>query len=294
MIFLDKPPIIRPPAEADSLIIQATYGCSHNRCAFCATYQERPFAVRPFEDIAQEINIYAQMCPDVRRVFIGDGDPTVLPGDKLAAILEYIKKKLPGVRRISAYGSPKNFRNKTASDIARLAAAGLTQIYMGFESGDDEVLRRIDKDTEFSEIVDVCAAVHEAGIKISAILILGLGGPKLSARHAENSARLLNETRPRFASALTLVRAPKTPRFEEVFNLPSFRELSPKEILKECRRLIEGIDANGIIFRANHVSNYLALEGTLQKSKPRLLSEIDAALALPDSFLNRPSRHRTL
>lgn len=276
------------------MIIQAAYGCSHNRCAFCATYRERPFAARPFEDIAREVDVYARISPDVRRVFIGDGDPMALPGDRLEAIFRYIKKKLPRVRRISAYGSPKNFRNKTARDLARLADAGLTQIYMGFESGDDEVLKRIDKGAAFSQIVDACAEIHEAGIKISAILILGLGGPALSARHAENSARLLNETRPRFASALTLIRAPKRPSFEEIFDLPSFRELSPKEILEECRRLIEGVDANGIIFRANHVSNYLALEGTLQKSKPRLLSEIDAALALPDSFWGRPTRHRTL
>jgi radical SAM superfamily enzyme YgiQ (UPF0313 family) len=290
-MFQDKPPIIRPPAEADSLILQATYGCSHNRCAFCVTYRERPFAPRPFKDIAKEIDHCAEYLQGVRKVFLGDGDPLALSCDKLLPVLTYIKERIPSVRRISAYASPKNFRGKSSSDLARLADAGLTQVYIGFESGDDEVLRRIDKDTTHTEIVEACAKIHNAKIKISAIVILGLGGPELSLQHAENTARLINETRPRFASALTLIRAPRTPGFEEVFALPSFRELSQKEILAECRVLIQGIDADGIIFRSNHVSNYLALEGTLQKSKPRLLAEIDEAMDAADAI---PARSRRM
>ena len=274
----DNPPIIRPPSEADALILQPTYGCSHNRCAFCVSFRERPFAARPFEDIAAEIDLYARLSPGIRKVFLGDGDPLALSAERLLPVLRRIRERMPAVRRISAYASPKNFRNKSVSDLKQLADNGLTQVYMGFESGDDEVLRRIDKDTSHDEIVDECGRIHEAGIKISAIVILGLGGPALSFQHAENSARLLNETRPRFASALTLVRTQRTPSFEQVFDHPEFRELTPAEILKECRTLIEGVTANGIIFRANHVSNYLALEGTLQKSKPRLLQEIDVAL----------------
>ncbi len=293
-MYQDKPPIIRPPAEADSLILQATYGCSHNRCAFCVTYRERSFAVRPFEDIVKEIDYCATFLQGVRKVFLGDGDPLVLPCDKLLPTIRYIKERIPSVRRISAYASPKNFRNKSVSDLKQLAEAGLTQVYIGFESGDDEVLRRIDKDTTYSEIVEACAKIHEANIKISAIVILGLGGPELSLRHAENTARVLNATRPRFASALTLIRAPRAPSFEEVFDLPSFRELTQEETLRECRALIAGIEADGIIFRSNHVSNYLALEGTLQKSKPRLLAEIDEALADTLAAGDAPTRSRRM
>jgi radical SAM superfamily enzyme YgiQ (UPF0313 family) len=291
-MYQDKPPIIRPPAEADALILQATYGCSHNRCAFCVTYNERAFAPRPFEDIAKEIDYCATHLAGVRKVFLGDGDPLALSCDKLLPILRCIKERIPSVRRISAYASPKNFRGKSALDLMRLADAGLTQVYIGFESGDDEVLRRIDKDTTHAEIVEACAKIHEAKIKISAIVILGLGGPELSVQHAENTARVLNATRPRFASALTLIHAPRTPSFEEVFALPSFRELTQIEILIECRTLIQGIDEDGIIFRSNHVSNYLALEGTLQKSKPRLLSEIDTAIAMAEAMPSRSRRMR--
>lgn len=293
-MYLDKPPIIRPPAEANSLILQATYGCAHNRCAFCVSYRERPFAPRPFHDVAREIDAYAARYKDIRRVFLGDGDPLVLSTDRLLPILQHIKAKMPTARRISAYASPKNFRDKSVEELRRLADAGLTQVYMGFESGDDEVLRRIDKDTTFDEIVTACGKIHEAGIKISSILILGLGGPELSLQHAENSAKLLNETRPRFASALTLIQAPRNPSFEAVFNLPSFRELTPIEILTECRTLIDGVTADGIIFRSNHVSNYLALEGTLQKSKPRLLQEIDDALRHANTFKRPPRRFEQL
>jgi len=219
-MFQSKPPIIRPPSEAASLILQATYGCAHNRCAFCVSFRDRPFAVRPFEDVAAEIDAFSDALPEIRRVFLGDGDPLVLSTEKLLPILNRITEKMPAVRRISAYASPKNFRDKTPADLRRLADAGLTQVYIGFESGDDEVLRRIEKDTTHREIVEACAKIHEAGIKISAIIILGLGGPALSSQHAENSAALLNETKPRFASALTLIRAPRRPSFEEVFDLP--------------------------------------------------------------------------
>jgi radical SAM superfamily enzyme YgiQ (UPF0313 family) len=272
------PPLIRPPSEADALILQATYGCSRNRCAFCVTYRERPFKVRPLKAIEKEVESLAPIYQGVRKVFLGDGDPMVLPAHRLLPILGLITRKLPSVRRIAAYAAPGNFSSKSLEDLTRLREAGLTQVYMGFESGDDEVLRRIDKGATKNEILAASDKLQAAGIKLSAIIILGLGGPALSMRHAENSARLVNRSTPRFLSALTLMLAPRAPTYEAVFDHPEWRELTPREILVECRRFIECIDANGIIFRANHVSNYLALSGTLQKSKERLLREIDCAL----------------
>ncbi len=277
-MYSEKPPIIRPPAEAESLILQATYGCSHNRCAFCVTFRDRRFKVRSIEEIKKDLELCNKHLVNTKKVFLGDGDPLVLSADKLVEVLEAIREKLPSVRRISAYASPSNFRNKSTFDLKRIYEAGLTQVYMGFESGDDEILHRIRKNTSHKEIVECCQKLHEAEIKISAIIILGLGGPALSSRHAENTALLLNKTSPRFASALTLIRAPRKPSYEEIFDHPDFRELSPLEILEECRLLISHTESNGIIFRSNHASNYLSLEGTLQKSKPRLLAEIDRAL----------------
>jgi len=240
--------------------------------------------------VTRDIDDAAEHCQGVRKVFLGDGDPLTLSADHLVALLDHLRLQIPSVRRVSAYASPKNFRDKSGEDLLRLREAGLTQVYIGFESGDDEILKRIDKDTTHDEIVDACDKLNRAGIKISAIIILGLGGPALSLRHATNSARLINRTRPRFASALTLMLAPRRPSYEEVFALPEWRELTPREVLEECRVFIDHIEADGVIFRSNHVSNYLALAGTLQKSKPRLLGEIDAVLAVADNLPKRPVR----
>jgi radical SAM superfamily enzyme YgiQ (UPF0313 family) len=286
----ERPPLIRPPSEADALILQATYGCSHNRCGFCVTYRKRRFEARPLAHVTRDIDDAAEHCQGVRKVFLGDGDPLTLSADHLVALLDHLRLQIPSVRRVSAYASPKNFRDKSGEDLLRLREAGLTQVYIGFESGDDEILKRIDKDTTHDEIVDACDMLNRAGIKISAIIILGLGGPALSLRHATNSARLINRTRPRFASALTLMLAPRRPSYEEVVALPEWRELTPREVLEECRVFIDHIEADGVIFRSNHVSNYLALAGTLQKSKPRLLGEIDAVLAVADNLPKRPVR----
>ncbi len=285
-----NPPLIRPPSEADALILQATYGCSHNNCAFCVTYRGRRFRARPIEDIRRDIDDAAAYCQGIRKVFLGDGDPLARSSEHLIAVLDYLGLRIPSVRKVSAYAAPRNFRDKTPEELIRLRQAGLTQLYIGFESGDDEVLRRIDKGTTRAEIIEACDKIHQAGIKISAIIILGLGGPTLSEQHAVHSATLINRTRPRFASALTLMLAPRTPSFEEAIDLPGFQELTPQEILRECRRFIAHVDADGVIFRSNHVSNYLALAGTLQKSKPRLLEEIDEALAIADTLPKRPVR----
>lgn len=277
-----RPPLIRPPSEADSLILQATYGCSHNRCAFCATYKERAFRARSHSDVVAEIDQVAESFDGVRKVFLGDGDPLVLSSDRLVAILDHLHRRLPSLRRVTAYASPGNFAGKSVSDLERLRIHGLTQVYIGFESGEDEVLRRIAKGVCRDDIVSACDKLNEAGIKISAIVILGLGGPRLSLRHAERSAALINRTRPRFTSALTLMVPYDIAAFAKALEQPDWRQLTSHEILRECRRFIECIDAGGIIFRANHISNYLALAGTLQKSKPRLLGEIDVALLLPE------------
>ena len=208
----------------------------------------------------------------VRKIFLGDGDPLALPVDHLLPILLHIRETWPSVRRITAYASPRNFKNKTEQELIQLREAGLTQVYMGYESGHDAVLTAIRKGGTREDIISAADKLNASEIKISAIVILGVAGPALSMAHAEHTATVINRTRPRFLNALTLM----CPReYGERIAMADFRELTIEEVLYECHRLIAGIDANGIIFRANHVSNYLMLEGTLQKSKERLLREID-------------------
>jgi radical SAM superfamily enzyme YgiQ (UPF0313 family) len=277
MIQYDKP-LIRPPSEAQSLILQATLGCSHNRCAFCVTYQNKRYRPRDTDQLFAEIDWAGQNLPGVRRVFLGDGDALALSTSRLLAILERLRTTFPDLTRVSSYASPGNFRHKSVAELEELYAAGLTQLYVGLESGDDEVLRRIDKGFSSDEMARLCGKGVDAGIKLSVTVILGLGGPRLSLQHAENSAKLIDRIGPRFASALTLMLPPRQPTYQEVFDDPLWRMLAPREILIELRQLVECVESSGIIFRSNHASNYLALAGTFQKSKGAMLAQIDTAL----------------
>lgn len=285
-------PIIRPPSEADALILQATLGCSHNRCAFCVTYQSKPFRVRPRAELFAEIDWAGREMPEINKVFLGDGDALALSTERLLEILDRLRSRLPSLRRVTAYASPGNFRTKSIADLKRLRDAGLSLLYIGVESGDDEILKRIDKGVTSDEMVNLCAKPREAGIKIFATTVLGLGGPQLSKRHAENTARLLDRLRPRFASALTLTLLPRKPSFEEVWSDSSWRLLTPEEFLVECRQLIAGIESNGMLFYTDHASNYVPLRGTLQKDKARMLDALDEALR--DPLKRRPEFLRGL
>jgi radical SAM superfamily enzyme YgiQ (UPF0313 family) len=286
--------IYRPPSEARSLILQATIGCSNNQCAFCVAYQEKRFRVRQEADLFAEIDWVAGAMPEVRRVFLADGDALVLSTDRMLSILERLYGKLANLERVTAYGSPQNFLHKSVADLKRLRAAGLTMVYYGIESGDDHVLKRIRKGATAKEIIEAGSKARQAGIDLSATVILGLGGPDLSTRHAEATARVLTAIAPRYASALTLMVEPRKPSFQEVFDDPNWRMLNPTEILTECRLLLAGIDADGIVFRSNHASNYLSLAGDLQKDKQRLLATIDGVLKDPDSRHIRPEHLRRL
>ncbi len=291
MIHYDEP-VFRPPSEAHSLILQATLGCSHNRCAFCVTYQTKHYRRRPTEELFAEIDWAGKHYREVERVFLADGDALSLSTERLLAILERLYTQLPGLKRGSSYASPGNFRNKTVADLERLRAAGLGLLYVGFESGDDEVLRRIDKGFTQDEIASLCGKATKADLDISATVILGLGGPRLSRQHAEQTARLIDRVRPRFASALTLMLVPRTPSFEEAFGDPEWRLLTPQEMLIELRHLVDCVQEDGIVFRSNHASNYLALAGTFQKDKAAMLSSIEAAL--DDPAILRPESWRGL
>lgn len=289
-----RQPLYRPPSEARSLILQATYGCSHNRCAFCVSYRQKPFRARRESELFAEIDWAGRHMPDVRRVFLADGDAMALSTNKLERILGRLRDRLPHLDRVTAYATPMNFARKSVDELRRLRELGLTMIYVGFESGDDEVLSRIDKGCTSSEIIDLCARPHEAGIDLSVTVILGLAGPRLSQRHAEETARVLDAVRPRYASALTLMVEPREPMFDVAYADPSWRLLTPLEILAECRLMLDAIREEGIVFHANHASNYLPLAGELQRDKARLLSMIDAVLDDPKNARLRPDFMRGL
>ena len=287
-------PLYRPPSEAYSLILQATIGCTHNRCAFCVAYQSKKFRVRPEKDLFAEIDWAAEEMPDTRRVFLADGDAFALSPGKMVRILERLYQKLPDLERVTAYASPQNFKNRTVEDIRPVREAGLTMLYFGLESGDDEVLQRIDKGATCKDMIASCQKAHDAGFDLSVTVILGLAGPQGSKRHAEATAKALDRICPKYASALTLMQAPRSPAYPEVYGDPDWRVLDPVETLQEIRVLLDNMHADGITFRSNHASNYLALKGDLQKDKQHLLEIIDAALNDPDSPLLRPEFMRAL
>jgi radical SAM superfamily enzyme YgiQ (UPF0313 family) len=286
--------IYRPPSEAESLILQATIGCSHNRCAFCVAYQNKRFRARRENELLAEIDWAGENLPGVSRVFLADGDAFVLSAERMLRILERLYQRLPTLERVSAYASPQNIAAKSDEDLRRLRQAGLQLLYYGLESGDDEVLSRIQKGADAEEIVRQARRAQEAGFELSVTVILGLAGPKGSERHARATARCLDRIRPRWAAALTLMLAPRRPSYPEVYGDPDWRPLGPAESLCECRLLLESMQSDGITFRSNHASNYLALKGELQRDKARMLELIDQALSDPHSPLWRPEFLRAL
>jgi hypothetical protein len=302
-------PVYRPPSEAASLIFQVTLGCSNLRtkrdassptgyrvqggCAFCVAYQTKPFRARPEAEVLAEIDgAGAEVGPRVDRVFLADGDALVLSTDRLLRILERLYARFPKLERATCYASPQNLLRKPVGELRRLRDAGLTMIYVGIESGDDEVLRRIDKGASAAEMIEGGRRAKEAGLAQSLTVILGLGGPEGSRRHAEATARVLGAIVPEYAAALTLMLEERVPSFEEQLGDASWRNLTPAEALRENRWLLDALDADGIEFRSNHASNWLALKGRLARDKPRMLGEIDAALH--DPRLLRPDFLRGL
>jgi len=286
-------PLYRPPSEARSLILQATLGCSHNRCAFCVAYQTKRFKARKEEEVFRDIELAKRDWPGHRRIFLADGDAMALSAHRLIRIAERCREAFPRIERISLYASPMNILAKSMDDLKSIRASGISLVYFGVESGDDEVLRRIDKGATAGQIVEAGRLIREAGFEISSTVILGLAGPEGSRRHAIATAGVLNRIGGEYMAALTLMLEPRTPSFEEVYGAP-FRSLTTVEALEECRVLVEHLEADGVEFRSNHASNWLALKGTLQKDKKDLLKLIDAALTDPDSPLIRPDFLRAL
>jgi radical SAM superfamily enzyme YgiQ (UPF0313 family) len=280
--------VIRPPSEADSLILQATLGCSHNKCIFCGTYLDKKFRKRALEEVFEDIESVRRYKKEVRRVFLADGNALVLPTKDLDAILDKLNESFPNLNRVGIYGNASDILRKPVEDLRRMREKKLSIYYLGLESGSDAVLEMIRKGATSADMVSCVKRAHDAGVKISVICILGIGGKKLSDAHARETARVLNAMSPRFVSFLTLMVIPGTP-LEEMVSRGEFELLSPYEGLMELRSVVEKLDLDGSILRTNHASNFLALGGTLPKDKEKILKEIDRCLrgeiALRPEFL---------
>lgn len=285
--------VIRPPSEADSYILQVTYGCSHNRCTFCGTYPDKPFRARPTEEVLEDIALAQSQLPDTRRVFLADGNALVLDTERLVTILDALNSGFPRLRRVGIYANARDILGKTDADLAMLEQRKLEIVYLGLESGSDEVLRRVHKGITATEMVEGVQKARRAGMRVSVIAILGIGGTELSAEHAEATGRVVSAMDPEYLSMLTLMLVPGTDLHRQwqsgTFELPE-----PPELLHELRRVIAHLDGlSRCIFRTNHASNYLPLAGTLSRDKARLFAAIDEALTRGRSAL-RPEAWRAL
>ncbi len=273
--------VYRPPSEAKSLIIQVTVGCAHNRCTFCSMYKDKQFRVRELSEIFEDLEFARKMYSVVKRVFLADGDALVISTDKLVAILDKINQLFPECERISSYATPQDIIRKSKDDLELLKSKGLLMIYMGIESGDDCLLKKIDKGACADDMARAGKKAKEAGLILSVTMISGLGSLKGSFAHATGCANLVNEIQPEYASFLTLMMEENTKLYEE-YECGEFDILSPREVILEIRLFIENTNLENCVFRANHASNYIALAGTLSADKERLLKEIDEALKQED------------
>ena len=286
--------MFRPPSEAESLLLQVTLGCSHNRCSFCAMYREKPFAPKPFETVERDLAEAARYGPaGPRRVFLCDGDALILSQRRLVRILEAVRTRLPWVTRVSTYGDCRSILRKSVAELRELEALGLRLVYQGLESGDDEVLERIDKGSTRAEAVLSASRLGEAGVAHSVIVLLGIGGVARSREHALATASLLTEIDPRFASALTTTVVPGTRLYDEQvrgqFTLPGKLEL-----LEELHTLVEQARFTRCRFSANHASNYLPLTAELPRRRAELLALLRSVIDQGDVSVLKPEWMRGL
>lgn len=270
--------VYRPPSEASSLIIQLTIGCARNTCTFCNMYKDKTFRIRPLEEVAEDLemarNYFTRV--KVRRIFLADGDALIVKTKDLLYILDKCHEYFPEVERISVYGAPKDILGKTPEELRQLKEAGLDMVYMGLESGADEVLAAVKKGVTADEMIEAGKKVREAGMVLSMTVISGLGGKKLWREHALGSAEVISAIKPEYVGFLTLMVEPGTEMYDQL-NRGEIELLDPQEVLDETELFIRNVDAEGTMFRSNHASNYIALGGTLNREKDKILEQIETS-----------------
>jgi len=284
--------VYRPPSEANSLLIQATIGCPHNKCTFCAMYKGTRFRLRSVNDIKEDLAMAREYYGEiVRSIFFPDGNTIIMKADQLVELFEYAHSLFPHLNRITVYGSARYVNKKSLADIERLKKAGLTRVHMGMESGDDEVLQLIAKGTTASEIVAAGTKLKQCGIDTSEYYLVGIGGLERSEQHAINSAKVLNAFSPDFIRLRTFVPVPGTPLYED-YAAGRFTLLSPHQALKEIRLLVEHLDCQGSMVLSDHVSNYWDVNGIIPQDKQAMLDSIDEALSIDERRFRRADHSR--
>ena len=273
-----KGKVYRPPSETYSLIVQVTYGCSHNRCAFCDMYDDKHFSMRPMQEIREDFELARRVYKRVERVFLADGDALMRKTADLVEILGLIYGLFPECERVSCYASPASLQVKSEDELRLLRVRGLQMVYMGLESGCDAVLTRMQKGHNAAAIVAAGQKARRCGFALSVTAISGLGSVALWRQHAADTAKAVSAIKPEYLGLLTLMVEHGTPLESWVKN-GEFTLLSPLEVLKETELFLQQVDSEGTVFRANHASNYLTLKGTLNGDREALLGQIGAALA---------------
>ena len=284
--------VIRPPSEADSLILQVSLGCSHNKCTFCPTYKGRRFRIKELAQIKEEIDEMAGYGP-FRRVFLADGDALIIPQPKLLAIFDCLNEKISGLRRVGIYGNAKSILRKSVEELKELRDRKLGIVYLGVETGDPALLEKIRKGATYDQLVEAGRRVKEAGIHLSVTVLLGLAGAGDGQKHALATANILSAIDPDFASALTLMVVPGTPLHEDMqagrFQVPSLFEL-----LEELGTIVANSNFSRCYFTSNHASNYLPIKARMPKDKEAVVKLIQKVVSAKDRSLLRPEFLRGL
>ena len=278
MLDFDQP-LYRPPSEGNNLILQATLGCSFNRCSFCSMYRSKSYQARPIEDVLEDVERAATAWPDARRIFLADGDALTLPTGHLMKLLEKLDQSFPMLSRVSSYATPANLRRKSIAELTELRENRLNLVYLGIESGSDLILKKITKGANRRSLREAMVSARTAGIKVSGTVILGLGGAEYWEEHIDGTLALLSEAPLTYLSTLQLfLEDTVRQEFAEKFG-ESFQRQNDRGILLEQARLVGGLDPpEPVIFRSNHASNALALAGNLPRDRDALLRQIDVIL----------------
>ncbi len=281
--------VIRPPSEAGSILLQVSLGCTHGKCAFCGAYLDKPrFAIKEHGQVLADLAWAARNMPDIRRLFLCDGDALSMPQRLLEEILDAVREHLPRVTRVAAYGNARGLRHKSMAELRRLREKGLGMVYMGLESGDDSILKRMNKGCGIDRIIEQGHRVMEAGLKLNVTVINGLGGVEHSMEHARETARALSELGPQQAAALSLMLVPGTPLHRDseqgLFVVPDAMGM-----LAELREMVAHLHMKGL-FLANHASNYVPVRARLPRDKDAVLHDLDSALAGQDRIRDESLR----
>lgn len=286
--------IFRPFSETKSYLLQCTVGCSHNQCTFCGMYKDKKYRERQISEIMEDIQMAKDQYGDLEKVFLCDGDAIVLKTDILLAILKKLYQTFPSLRHVGSYVGPQSALSKSMEELKELRAAGLTKAYIGVETGDDELLKKVKKGVGCDQMLKAGRNLVTAGINLSAMVLLGLAGKgRASRRHALATAKICNEMKPQYLAVLTVTPVPGTVLYRQV-EKGDFELLDPFETLEEMKQIFENITADNMKFIGTHASNYLPVIGTLQKDKQRMIDAVDVVLKSRDESLIRPDYMRGL